>query len=586
MPLIELPDELRKAFWDKKKGAVPAGSPLETQLKALEKKYQAVDWKTFEPGWDKATSPKALDEAWGAIDKAYRARVFALKLEAGAVSDAAQKLQKDKAAGKPTLEASRSIVDAVKAWGKTIDQGLEGLAALHDKAAKALKANATEDEDEDETPNALLDPKRLLQQLQLLQRMPERKVNFAFLNDGKSPPLLALAPRTSGKKLFTTLQTASGVKTGGYGQAWMIDKVLTLSMEKPSPGIVKKARLPIKAAGFKVRKIVLAGEDGQVVESDEEDDTPAGPQSGDSPAPALAPAATPASASASNPAEQAYLALRERLLPLAREAQAAGHAAAAKIQPLLDFAQGKADAGAHAAALQALQSVDKLLATPPGGAAPGGAPQSQWSERQVAVKARVAAAVALGVPESPKLTALLDFAVGKAAAGQFDKALGALVPLEALLASVEQRGNAAPAAAPAPGTTSGKPVTAEALMSIWIDAKEQTDGRINQLREALLKHQDPRLARIADEGITASGLVFMTGGRMTALATALNECRGKPVIDGPLRSRAAAAAGNLKSFLATDPLIATCENNPLTTDLGIRTTLIPALERIESLLAA
>lgn len=265
MAKIEMPGELGKAYWDKKKGAVPAGSALEGQLKTFEKKYAAVDWSPFADGWEaKARTAQELDELHAAVDRAWRAKVFALKAEGQAVAEAAQKLLKEKGLAKVTLDAVKSIADAAKAFGKDIDEGLEQIGKAHAKAAKALP----EGDEEDEAPNALLDPKRLLKQLQQCKRDPARRANFAFLNDNKAPPVLALAPKTSPRKLFATLQGATGVKTGAFGRAWIDANVLYLEVDKAYGGLLKKIRPAIKAVGFKVARIVLAGEDGAEFESD------------------------------------------------------------------------------------------------------------------------------------------------------------------------------------------------------------------------------------------------------------------------------------------------------------------------------
>lgn len=284
MPTIEMPPELGKAHWDRKKGAVPPGSPLESQLKTFDKKYQAVDWSPFADGWEsKASTADELDKAYAAVDRAWRAKVFALKAEGQAVADAAQKLLKEKGLAKATLDAVKAITDAAKAFGKAIDDGLASLEKARDRAAKALPSD---EEVEDETPNALLDPKKLLAQLQALKRDPAKRAHFACLVDAKQPTMLAMATRVAGKKMFATLQAATGVKTGSFGRAWIAEDVLYLEVEKPYGGLLKKLRPALKAVGFKVGKLVLAGEDGTPFEQDED--------AGD--APAAAPAAAAAAA--------------------------------------------------------------------------------------------------------------------------------------------------------------------------------------------------------------------------------------------------------------------------------------------------
>jgi len=274
MPLFDLPQELTKTHWDKKK-ALPAGCALETQLKALQKKHDSVDWKPFDAGWAaQARSPADLDTALAALEKLYRSKVFPLKLEAGSVLTEAQKLAKDKAAGKPAQDAVRAITEAVKTYSKAVDDGLTQLAKEHAKALPALKKSAEAEADEDggdDDDSALLDPKVLFKQLQLCRRDPARRVHFAFAGDNKTGHL-CLSPRTAGRMLFAKLKDDTGFSVGAFGQAWVDGMTLYLSMDKPLSGLTKRVRPPLKVAGFKVSKVVLAGADGKAVEQDDEPD--------------------------------------------------------------------------------------------------------------------------------------------------------------------------------------------------------------------------------------------------------------------------------------------------------------------------
>lgn len=170
------------------------------------------------------------------------------------------------------------------------------------EAEKALEqAAAAEDE---EAGSALLDPKRLLAQLTLCRRDPERTVQFGFV-DGKDkdPAVLALSPKVAGRKLFATLQAETGVKTGAYGTAWVDGTSLMLQLDKPMSGLVKKIRAPVKACGFKIAKAVLWNADGTVFEQDEQ-----GEQEGA--------VATDAPQQSVNADEQAFNARLKALLPL------------------------------------------------------------------------------------------------------------------------------------------------------------------------------------------------------------------------------------------------------------------------------
>jgi hypothetical protein len=145
-------------------------------------------------------------------------------------------------------------------------------------AAQAAAERASKDED-DEPPSALLDPKKLLSQLNQCKRDPDRTVHFAFVDaKDKQPACLAMSPKMGSKMLFAKLQQASGVKTGAYGSAWVDGTQLMLQLDKPMGGLVKKIRGPVKECGFRITKAVLWNEDGTVFEQDEQaDDDAAAP---------------------------------------------------------------------------------------------------------------------------------------------------------------------------------------------------------------------------------------------------------------------------------------------------------------------
>ncbi|TAK84503.1 MAG: hypothetical protein EPO12_04330 [Aquabacterium sp.] len=279
MSVIDYPQELSKAHWDKKKGSVPAGSDLETRLKTLQKKHEAVDWKPFDPSWVKgAKSVADVEAAYAERDRVWRAKVAPLKLEANGVADAAQKAAKDKAAGKPLLEAAKAIADAVKAYAKAIDAGAAALEQLAGQAQKILAKRASQEEEsgegEDEDGGSqLLDPKRLLAQLQQCRRDPARRVDFAFIDgDGKdAPPQFVLSPKTAGRTLFAKVQKETGRKTGAYGLAGVEGTTLLLQVEKAYGGLVKKVRVPVKACGFTITKVLLVDLEGKTLEQDEEE---------------------------------------------------------------------------------------------------------------------------------------------------------------------------------------------------------------------------------------------------------------------------------------------------------------------------
>lgn len=371
------PDALTPTHWEKKKGSLPPGSELPEKLKALLGKHKAIDWACFVAGWSRPF--KAADElkaAYELRDRDYK-KVVALRPEAEKVSKAASALAKDKAAAasRPTLEAARSIEAAAERFVKGVELGFEALKKEFEDAQAGLaenaKADAKEDAkkgaqggadaDEDEAGSALLDPQRLLAQLNLCKRDPARRVNFGFV-DGhdQQPAVLALHPRTGAKKLYAALQTETGVKAGAYGTAWVEDTVLTLQLDKPLAGLVKRVRPPLRACGFRVTKVVIWNADGSVFE--QEDDGAGGGAAAGAEAPPAAPA----------PAAE-YEACLARVQPLVDQAIGAKHPAATKLPALMSFSAAKAAAGAYTAALQGLNAVEKMLAAAPSASGASGA---------------------------------------------------------------------------------------------------------------------------------------------------------------------------------------------------------------------
>jgi hypothetical protein len=279
MPTLAYPDDLKKSFWDKKKGALDGATDLQDRLKALQKQHEAVDWPKLADGWSKGiTEPDKLDAVYQPLDKLYRAKVAPLRLEAAQLAMAADKAGKAKEAGKPLKDAAALISRAGTNFAKAVAAGLDALEAEFAQASQALlKAKKTAKGDEaggedDEPASALIDPKRLLKQLQLCKNDPQRLVNFAYLDDGRQDPVLVLHPRLAGRGLMAKLVKDLGIKTGSFGMLSLDGTVLRLVVEKKYGGLVKRIRIPIRACGFKLGKVLLVDEKGQTLDQDQEED--------------------------------------------------------------------------------------------------------------------------------------------------------------------------------------------------------------------------------------------------------------------------------------------------------------------------
>lgn len=275
MPILDLPAELTKSFWDKKKGALD-GAGLDDTLKALQKKHEAVDWPKLAEGWPKAAGkdPAKLKALYEALDKLYRAKVSPLKLEATALAAAADKAAKAKDATKPRKDACTLIVKEAQAYAKAIGGGLDALDKEFATALKALpdEEEADEDDGEDGEPsNALIAPDRLLKQLKLCKNDPARQVYFAYLDNNKDDPYLAVHPRMNGRAMTAKLVKDVGIKTGSFGLLSIDGQQLKLVVEKKYGGLVKRIRIPIKKCGFKIGKVLLVSETGETLDQDDED---------------------------------------------------------------------------------------------------------------------------------------------------------------------------------------------------------------------------------------------------------------------------------------------------------------------------
>ena len=367
--LTPYPDQLSPVHWEKKKGSLPAGSTLPEALKTLQRKHAAVDWPQYEPGWSKACKTAAeLEQSFAQRDRGYRGSAQALKREAADVASSAQKLARDKSSAKPTLEAAKAIAEAAGKLADAVDAGAEALKKEFDKARAGLPAEDAGAE-ADEPGSVLLDPKNLLKLLNLCKRNPEQRMQFAFTDaHDKQAAVLALHPRMAGRKMFATLQIATKVKTGAFGIAWVAENQLILQLDKPLGGLVKKVRAPLRAASFKVSRVVLWNPDGSVFEQDDDDaddaDTVAAPQA----APAqTADAATDEGADpdAVPVVEEKLRAYEDRRAAMWQAIQDALRAGpderASKLRALLGFADGKSEAGQYEVGLKGLEAVQILL---------------------------------------------------------------------------------------------------------------------------------------------------------------------------------------------------------------------------------
>ena len=501
------------------------------------------EWKSFSKA--AAYKGEALAKAFSAFDKA------------------------DKAAAQIQLEAldelekqSDLLLKANKA-----DKALAGYLADVGKAAKKARNDAEQakedeakkkavEEEEDEPNDVLLDPKKLLGQLNLCKRDPERTVRFGFV-DGKDkqPAALALSPKMTARKIFARLQTATGVKTGAFGSAWIDGTVLMLQLDKPMGGLVKKIRGPVKACGFRITKAVLWNEDGTVFEQDEEPgDAPAMPES-----PPLPPAqaAAPGEPAALNPSAEAF---KARLTALVGRLQDAAPATAAAVKLKGSEAGVMARKQDFTAANALLDDAEKLLqapARPTVGTAD--AADAAFKVRLTALLPGIQAAKAAGHPALGDITNKIGEAGMLARKKDFAPAHALIDEVDTLLA---------------PTKPTALPASLRVAVQAWRDANELVDGQIAALQGALRATGDKEMAEIAEFGMNG-----LTGNFKVRLMAALPGLRSA---EGPALQAAAAKTlplvMGIHRHLQQEPRVEACENNPFGVMVTIEATLGGALQ--------
>lgn len=324
-----------------------------------EKYLTQAEWKSASKGTAWKADP--LTKALAAFEKAEKENPAAALTALAEVEKQADALTK---ANKGDKTLSAFVGDMTKAATRR--------RAELQKEQKEAEA-AEQEGDEEGGDDALIDPKKLLTALNLLKRDAAARMNFSTVDSkDDKPPMFALSRKQAPKKLFTKLQDLAGTKVGSFGQAWLDGQVLILQVEnKPMAGLTKKLRVPIKACGFRVAKIVLWDASGAVLE--ESADEAAAAIVGDGQA---VPEAPPQPAQAADPQRTAFEQKLAELIPKVQAALASAHPAAAKLREVLGFAREKAQAAQFAAAVQALGALQALLAAPPaaGAAAAAAAP--------------------------------------------------------------------------------------------------------------------------------------------------------------------------------------------------------------------
>jgi hypothetical protein len=348
--------------------------------------------------------------------------------------------------------------------------------------------------------------------------------------------------------------------------------------EKPLKGLVKQLKKKFREVGMGKYRPVLVGPDGAEIDEDglPDDDDDAGED--DAGAGEDSATAAPEAAPETAPVDLGML--RERLLRVRAAVDGAPKDRAGPLVQAFARAVTMAKEGRLPDAAAALDVIEKALGRPASEVPPPLAPASQPPASPPPAPpppdaaARLTATLAALVPRlralgpGPVQTALagqVRAAQGLIAAGELPGALAALRALTEALTRAE---------APPQGANP---------QDIWNAAKEAADVGIARLQTALRGIGHPDTTRIAE-----FGLAGLSGGSMqTKLAAALlthtrATGEGRAKVAEALR----AVIAEYRAFLASNPLVALCDDNPFGVAVNLRGGLGQALDRIEGTLAA
>jgi hypothetical protein len=130
-------------------------------------------------------------------------------------------------------------------------------------------------------------------------------------------------------------------------------------------------------------------------------------------------------------------------------------------------------------------------------------------------------------------------------------------------------------------TAGGQPAPAKASpLQIWNEAKEAVNAGIADLQVVLRNTEDPDSLKIADFGFNG-----VTRRLQVGLQTALIDFERTPLGDrDKARARLEAAIGDFRTYLGNDPLVRLIDENPFAVDVGLRATLLPALDKMNETL--
>ena len=305
-----------------------------------EKSLTETEWKKFAKG--RELKDAALLKAMAAFDKAE-----------GADADARLKALTEIDVQADLLKASKAVRGDkdVLAYLGQIDKAVE-------KERKVAETAAQAEQDADDSPVQL--SARLVPLMRSVRKGEALNALVAVL--GKEAVVLVSrkAVGMPQRKLLAAQFEASGTPKYAVGQCIFEAKAHTFVLQTQAAGLAKKVKAALLKQTDIRYKVRVRGEDPDDLD-DDGDEVPVDDEIGAPGAPSAGEEST-AEATPSRSREQlAYEAQLQALAAPFKEAMTARPGDAAKLKALMKYAVQKADAGAHAEALQGLEALALVL---------------------------------------------------------------------------------------------------------------------------------------------------------------------------------------------------------------------------------
>jgi hypothetical protein len=354
------------------------------------------------------------------------------------------------------------------------------------------------------------------------------------------------------------------------------ENALTFVVQAKAAGLAKRLKAALLMQTDLRLKVRVRGEDPQDLDEDGEDggEGPQGEDAGnglDGPATGVRPPPLVAT-----PEALAYTQRLQKLRGRLEDALRALHPESTKLRAVSAFAAEKAAAGSHAAAIQALQTLEKLLDAPTGpSAAAAVADGEAFNARLAALVPRLKSGpdgARLKASEAGMLARKRDYAGANALLDEAERLLAA--PAAASGEPAEQPAGAA-------ASSEGSLVDYATARLAWLDARKRVDAELAGLKSAIAAAYRGSPREKAAQA-AARSLDIILRSLDESLADKLDAGRNAPDAQGraAINKQALDIIARYQGFIYSSPLVREIDSNPFA-PVGVQELLVSTLENLE-----